>query len=370
MRIGRARVVDHGVKLPAAMALGGRLGGVPVVVPTLGDPIAAGGRRRSGTTVTATSAVVSIDVYNGALSTGHCRRLTAALRHAAAQDTSVLLIRGGDVFCNGIHLAVIDAAPSPAMEAWRNIIGIDDVCREIIGCSSQLVVTALRGSAGAGGVIMALGADQVIARDGIVLNPHYRTMGLYGSEYWTYVLPRRVGRAAAVDLTGNCLPIGAAEAAAIGLVDVVLPGPAGRLRRASARPRPRAGRRSGLPTTARREAGGPSCRRQRKPLDAYRAEELAEMSRDLFDDRHGFAAARRDFVTKQKPVATPTAAGAAPSRGAHRPGRPGRPVRQLSVVRAVRERRRRLHGDGGAAAVRSGRRSRPGPSSARPGTAR
>ena len=41
--IGQARVVDHGVKLPAAMALGGRLGGVPVVVPTLGGP-----DRRSG----------------------------------------------------------------------------------------------------------------------------------------------------------------------------------------------------------------------------------------------------------------------------------------------------------------------------------
>ena len=40
-------------------------------------------------------------------------------------------------------------------------------------------------------------------------------------------------------------------------------------------------------------------RRARKPLDAYRAEELAEMSRDIFDDRHGFADARRAFVTKR-----------------------------------------------------------------------
>ncbi len=44
---------------------------------------------------------------------------------------------------------------------------------------------------------------------------------------------------------------------------------------------------------------------QRKPLDAYRAEELAEMSRDIFDDRNGFTAARRAFVTKQKPDVTP-----------------------------------------------------------------
>ena len=61
--------------------------------------------------------------------------------------------------------------------------------------------------------MMALGADQVIARDGVVLNPHYETMGLYGSEYWTYVLPRRVGLTTANDLTRQWL------------VDSVLPGP-------------------------------------------------------------------------------------------------------------------------------------------------
>ena len=151
------------------------------------------GRREIGYRRDGDVGVLTFDLYNGAMSTGQCRRLTSALRHAVAQDTKVLVIRSGDVFSNGIHLNVIHAAPSPAMEAWRNINAIDDVCREIIGCTSQLVVTSLRGSAGAGGVMMALGADQVIARDGVVLNPHYQTMGLYGSEYWTYVLPRRVG---------------------------------------------------------------------------------------------------------------------------------------------------------------------------------
>ncbi len=205
--------------------------------------------------------VLSFDFYNGAMSTGQCRRLTSALRHAVAQDTRVLVIRSGDVFSNGIHLNVIHAAPSPAMEAWRNINAIDDVCKEIIGCTSQLVVTSLRGSAGAGGVMMALGADQVIARDGVVLNPHYETMGLYGSEYWTYVLPRRVGPAAAFDLTGQCLPVGAAQAASIGLVDAVLPGPAAAFdERVLDHARQLAGRRDYRPT-ARREAGGTSRRR-------------------------------------------------------------------------------------------------------------
>ena len=55
---------------------------------------------------------------------------------------------------------------------------------------------------------MALGADRVLAREGIVLNPHYKGMGgLYGSEYWTYSLPRRVGHERALQLTEQCLPV-------------------------------------------------------------------------------------------------------------------------------------------------------------------
>ena len=140
--------------------------------------------------------VLSFDFYNGAMSTGQCRRLASALRHAAAQDTKVLVLSGGEVFSNGIHLNVIEAAADPAAEAWRNINAIDDVCREIIDCR-QFVVAAVGGNAGAGGVMLALGADRVVLREGVVLNPHYLTMGLFGSEYWTYVLPRRIGQRAA-----------------------------------------------------------------------------------------------------------------------------------------------------------------------------
>jgi putative two-component system hydrogenase maturation factor HypX/HoxX len=249
--------------------------------------------------------VLSFAFYNGAMSTEQCRRLDAALRHATTQPTKVLVIGGGDVFSNGIHLNLIDAAPSPAFEAWRNINAIDDVCRQIITCTSQLVVTSVSGNAGAGGVTLALGADRVIVRDGVVLNPHYQTMGLYGSEYWTFVLPRRIGDIEAARLTQQCLPISAAHAGRIGLVDKV---------------------RSGSPVEfeewvldhAAHLAGSDQYERlleqkraaraaaeRRKPLEAYRVEELAEMSRDIFDDRNGFAAARRAFVTKAKPASTP-----------------------------------------------------------------
>ena len=67
---------------------------------------------------------------------------------------------------------------------------------------------------------LALAADLVWTRPGVVLNPHYQGMGgLYGSEYWTYLLPRRVGGAWAEALTEGLLAVGTPEAQAMGLLD-------------------------------------------------------------------------------------------------------------------------------------------------------
>ena len=88
---------------------------------------------------------------------------------------------------------------------------------------NKITVAALRNNAGAGGAMMPLACDSVWAREGVVLNPHYQTMGLYGSEYWTYLLPKRVGQHLAHELTTQCMPILAKAAKAIGMVDQVLP---------------------------------------------------------------------------------------------------------------------------------------------------
>jgi putative two-component system hydrogenase maturation factor HypX/HoxX len=191
------------------------------------------------------------------------------------------------------------------LEAWRNINAIDDVCRRIITCTSQLVVTSVSGNAGAGGVMLALGADRVIIRDGVVLNPHYQTMGLYGSEYWTYVLPRRVGDIEAARLTEQCLPISAAHAERIGLADKVQPGSPDEFEESVLEYAAHLAESDQCQRLLEQKRAGRAAAERRKPLEAYRVEELAEMSRDIFDDRRGFADARRAFVTKQKPTSTP-----------------------------------------------------------------
>src|SRR6266542_3960921 len=100
------------------------------------------------------------------------------LARAKARPTRVLVLTGGpDFWSNGIHLNLIEAADNPADESWRNINAMNDVVREIILADRQLTIAAVAGNAGAGGVFLALAADHVYAREGVILNPHYKGMG-------------------------------------------------------------------------------------------------------------------------------------------------------------------------------------------------
>ena len=303
----RAAEQNHGraaIKLPATTLLGARLRGVPQSpLPAGSEPESPAAYRQVRYRRTGAIGWLAFDFYNGAMAPGHCRRLLTAVRHAFAQDTNVLVLRGStDVFSNGIHLNVIEAAPDPAGAAWANIRAINEVCREIITCTRQVVIAAYAGSAGAGGVMLGLGADVLAARDGIVLNPYY-DIGLYGSELHTLTLPRRVGAEQAHRLIDDRLPVSAAGAAAIGLVDEVGP----RHPDAYAEWLTALAERESDPRAAgnRRAAKAKRLAAERVPLEVYEARELAEMSRDMYGDRSGFAAARHAFVTKERAVTTP-----------------------------------------------------------------
>ena len=145
--------------------------------------------------------------------TKQCNRLKEAYLYIKSRPIKVIVLLGGTEFwSNGIHLNVIEAASSPADESWRNINAIDDLVLEIINTTSRLTVSALWGSAGGGGAMqMSLAADRIWARAGCVVSPHYKTMGLYGSEYWTYLLPKRVGPDMAIELTESRVASGNAE---------------------------------------------------------------------------------------------------------------------------------------------------------------
>jgi putative two-component system hydrogenase maturation factor HypX/HoxX len=296
------------LKLPATAVLGERLAGVPEV-PLAPDAVVDYPTWRA-IRYEERGAVGTLHFAfpNGAMGTAQCERLRAVFRAAKARPTRVIVLAGGeDFWSNGIHLSLIEASDHPADASWENINAMDDLVREIVDTPRHLVVAALRGNAGAGGAFLALAADRVWARSGVILNPHYKGMGnLYGSEYWTYLLPRRVARDAVAAIVQGRLPIGARQAASLGLVDDHF----GSTHAAfEAEVERRAARLANDPAfepmlaerNARRAADEAA-----KPLAAYRAEELARMQLNFYGFDPSYHVARHDFVYKVPRSRTPS----------------------------------------------------------------
>jgi putative two-component system hydrogenase maturation factor HypX/HoxX len=259
---------------------------------------------------------LEFEFHNGAMSVRQCERLSAAIASARERATQVLVLAGGaGFFSNGIHLHDIEAAAdgpgdSAADASWRNIHAIDDVALAILGLTDRLTVATLRGNAGAGGCFLALAADEVWAHAGVVLNPHYKNMGnLYGSEYWTYLLPRRVGGrpddGACRRIMQGRLPIGVREALDLKLVDRCLADDALGFDAAAAQA---ALALAAAPDLARRIAAKAARRAADeavKPLAAYRAEELARMQRNFYGFDPSYHVARHHFVARKPQAWTP-----------------------------------------------------------------
>jgi len=153
--------------------------------------------------------------------------------------------------------------------------------------------------------MLALAADQVWCRSGAVLNPHYRLMGLHGSEYWTYTLPRRVGAAEAARLTEACLPVTPGAALRSGLVDHVIDDDAIGFRTQVAALARYLVRSPAYPVLLAAKARQLATAQHHRPLAAYRAAELAIMARNFSDPGEPYAELRRAFVYKEKPTRTP-----------------------------------------------------------------
>ena len=294
-------------KIPATLALTGRLDNVTE------HPIkrAIGDDKKTFREITYWEANgvgwLSFEFLNGAMSEAQCRRLFDAYCSAAASAVRVIVLAGGREFwSNGMHLGVIEAAPSSADASWANINAIDDIACAVLATSDKLVIAALEGNAGAGGVFLALAADRVLVRDGIVLNPHYKNMGnLFGSEYWTYVLPRRVGRERVEAVMSSRLPMGAAGARRLGLADAVLPNARSAFHAAA---RDYAEKLAADPAFERILAEK-RVRRERdeaeKPLKAYRDEELERMRLAFYGFDPSYHVARWRFITHEPIARTP-----------------------------------------------------------------
>ncbi len=290
---------EDAIKLPATMALGAAAAAIPTHALTPFEPVAWDTFRPIRYEEEGEAGFLHFDFYNGAMDTGQCLQLQAALQEAKRRPVKVIALMGGhDLWSNGIHLNVIEHAGNPAGESWANIQAIDDLILEIIQSPNHYLIAALQGNAGAGGVPMALAADKVLARNGIILNPHTQTMGLFGSEYWTYLLPRRIGLEKARQFTEECLPWGTAVAKEIGLIDDCFGDTAEAFSR---QVRQTAIEIAALPYFDKLLLAKRFQRRKDqafKPLEAYRSEELERMRRNFYDDDEGYHYKRFCFVHK------------------------------------------------------------------------
>jgi len=293
-------------KLPAAMVLGDRLKNVPESSLPLKVPADRRTYKEIWYEEKNNVGYLHFDFYNGAMATDQCNRLRDAFLDACTRQTKVIVLMGGqDFWSNGIHLNVIEAAQDRAEESWRNINAIDDLVHAILTTNTHLMIAAMQGNAAAGGVMLALAADKVYARKGVVLNPHYKRMGLYGSEYWTYSLPKRVGQKKAIELTNICMPMGTQVAKEIGLIDDFFGNNPVSFREE-------------IELIAEEIAQSPDYEQrlalkidqrltdeQFKPLEAYRKEELEEMKINFYGSDKSYHTARYNFVYKITPSQTP-----------------------------------------------------------------
>ncbi len=292
-------------KLPAlrALELRGHTPDAPEIPVALHAPIPPGHTYREiSYEEKAGVGYLNFDFYNGAMSTEQCRRLREAYLYARSRRTTkvIVLAGGSDFFSNGIHLNVIEAAENQGEESWYNLHAIDDVVREILDTDSHITISALSGDAAAGGVPFAVAADHVVAREDVVLNPYYQHMGgLYGSEYWTYLLPRRVGHELSRELTSAPFnPIGTRRGVEIGLLDAAFGDSSASFRAQVQGLAERLARHPDVPhwlETKRRERARDE---QVKPLAAYRTEEMAKSHECFFGEDRSYHEARKLFVYK------------------------------------------------------------------------
>jgi putative two-component system hydrogenase maturation factor HypX/HoxX len=157
--------------------------------------------------------------HNGAFRAEQCIRLKYAFEYLKSQIKVLVLMGGDDFFSNGINLNILEDSKKSGEDGWSNINSINDLISSIIYADDIITVASITKNAGAGGVFLATACDYILASNDVVFNPHYKTLGLSGSEYHTYTLPKRVGEDIANRLLNNCLPISAKYAKSIGLVD-------------------------------------------------------------------------------------------------------------------------------------------------------
>lgn len=140
----------------------------------------------------------------------------------------------------------------------------------------------------------------------MLLNPHCTNLGnLYGSEYWTYLLPRRLGQRVAQHLMQQRLPVSAPMARQMGLIDRCLDGTAAAFEAQVLAQAQALASAYNLPERLLRKQEQRARDEAARPLADYRQEELSRMHRNFYGFDPSHHVARYHFAHKLAHAWTP-----------------------------------------------------------------
>jgi len=166
-------------------------------------------------------AYLYFNFHNGAMTSSQCVKLKYAIEYLKQECKVLVLMGGDDFFSNGIHLNILEDSKKQGEDGWSNINAMNEAVKSVLECDDIITVASFSKNSGAGGVFLGLACDFAISCEDVIFNPHYKTLGLSGSEYHTYILPKRVGEEKANELLQNCLPINSNYAKKINMIDEV-----------------------------------------------------------------------------------------------------------------------------------------------------
>ncbi len=152
--------------------------------------------------------------------------LMEALEHSGVENRATVLTGAGKGFCSGANLA------SPAIGAQRTRYGVDaghalethyNPLIMAMKNHPHPLITAVNGAAAGVGCAIALMGDMIIASDKAYFLQAFRRIGLVPDGGSTYLLPRLIGRARAMEMALMGEKIHADKAHSWGLINDVVP---------------------------------------------------------------------------------------------------------------------------------------------------
>jgi 2-(1,2-epoxy-1,2-dihydrophenyl)acetyl-CoA isomerase len=159
--------------------------------------------------------------------------LDAALAHALLEALArvdaepsvrvVTLTAEGRAFMAGGDISVFHDAPDDAAAEAAKLIALFHQIVRLIRRMKPTVIAGLQGAVAGGGLSLALACDLVIAAGNAALVPAYTRIGTSPDGGMTWSVTQLIGQRRALEWLTLGDPLGAAEAAALGLINRVVP---------------------------------------------------------------------------------------------------------------------------------------------------